>query len=404
MSVLSSGPVDAENAAGDQTTRRPSRWRRWWANRVARSLSLLGLVVLLVMFTITLLLASARSQQADDPRSTIPTGAAALAQLLQDSGVDLTTTNRLSEAVQDSDARTTLVVANPDRLSESQAQQLLTTGAARLVLLGPSTTALARFGLNATTVEPGAGALTPQCPDSSAQRAGSIVDDDLRFSYLAPAGAELACYPSGAGFVQLRVRSGGVPVDLVAGGLANESLAREGNASFATALLGSQPRLVWLMAQTPTADTTDHTPTLLPRWWQIALVQGFLAVIALGVWQGRRLGPILVEALPVTVRASETVEGHGRLYYRLGARDRAAEALRAAARDRLGRAFGHRSAGAAFAPGEDREGLATVVANRTGADVRSVYDLLYGRPPDTDDHLRDLALGLDQLEQEASRL
>jgi hypothetical protein len=87
------------------------------------------------------------------------------------------------------------------------------------------------------------------------------------------------------------------------------------------------------------------------------------------------------------------VEGHGRLYYRLGARERAAEALISAARARLGRAFGH-----------DPDQLSAVIADRTGRDVRSVQGLLYGVAPETDDDLRDLAVGLDQLEQEANRL
>ena len=54
-----------------------------------------------------------------------------------------------------------------------------------------------------------------------------------------------------------------------------------------------------------------------------------MAFLVVGVWRGRRLGPIMTEPLPVTVRAAETVEGHGRLYHRLNARDRAANALRA---------------------------------------------------------------------------
>ncbi len=88
------------------------------------------------------------------------------------------------------------------------------------------------------------------------------------------------------------------------------------------------------------AATATKAPTLLPPWWQIAVVQAFLGLVVVGIWRGRRLGPILVEPLPVAVRAAETVEGHGRLYHRLGARDRAAEALRSGTRARLGRAYG----------------------------------------------------------------
>src|SRR5690606_41722785 len=53
-----------------------------------------------------------------------------------------------------------------------------------------------------------------------------------------------------------------------------------------------------------------------------------VVVVLLAWWQGRRLGPLVTEPLPVVVRASETVEGRGRLYRSRRARDRAAEALR----------------------------------------------------------------------------
>ena len=89
------------------------------------------------------------------------------------------------------------------------------------------------------------------------------------------------------------------------------------------------------------------------------MVQFALAFWSSAIWRGRRLGPILSERLPVTVRAAETVEGHGRLYYRLSARDRAAGALRAGSRQRLSRAFGH---------ADDALALSAAVGARTGRD------------------------------------
>jgi hypothetical protein len=61
-----------------------SWWRRWWGSRTARNVTGLVVVLLLVLTAVLLLLGTARSQQADDPRSTNPTGTAALAQLLSD--------------------------------------------------------------------------------------------------------------------------------------------------------------------------------------------------------------------------------------------------------------------------------------------------------------------------------
>ena len=81
--------------------------------------------------------------------------------------------------------------------------------------------------------------------------------------------------------------------------------------------------------------------------WMV--VQLWLTVILIALWKGRRIGPLVAEDLPVVVRASETVEGRGRLYRSRRARDRAAQALRTATiqrmlpRTRSGRRYtGHR--------------------------------------------------------------
>ncbi len=102
----------------------------------------------------------------------------------------------------------------------------------------------------------------------------------------------------------------------------------------------------------------------------------------------------MVEPLPVRVRSSETVVGHGRLYFRIGARERAAEALRAGARDRLGRRFGHR---------HNPDALTATLAEQTGVGAQQVWTLLSGPPPATDDELAALARALDELEQKARR-
>jgi hypothetical protein len=125
------------------------------------------------------------------------------------------------------------------------------------------------------------------------------------------------------------------------------------------------------------------------------VVQCAVAFAVLAIWRGRRLGPILSEPLPVRVRAAETVEGHGRLYFRLSARDRAAEALRAGAVRRLSTAFGHSS---------DPDALSEAVGRRTGRSPVEIRRLLYDAVPGSDDDLVNLARDLDRLEQEARRL
>ena len=60
-----------------------------------------------------------------------------------------------------------------------------------------------------------------------------------------------------------------------------------------------------------------------------------LVFLAAAFWRGRRLGPLVVENLPVVVRASETMEGRARLYQKSSARLHALDALRIGAIQRL---------------------------------------------------------------------
>ena len=103
----------------------------------------------------------------------------------------------------------------------------------------------------------------------------------------------------------------------------------------------------------------------------------------------------MTEPLPVTVRAAETVEGHGRLYHRLNAYDRAAGALRSGVIGRLSGAYGH---------ADDPLALSAVLAERTGLDPSQVRRMLVDARPTTDEDLVNLARDLDRLEQEARRL
>lgn len=102
-----------------------------------------------------------------------------------------------------------------------------------------------------------------------------------------------------------------------------------------------------------------------------------------------RAGP-----LPVIVRSAETVHGRARLYRAANARDRAAQALRQAARARLARALG-------LAATTTPPALVASVADHSGRTAAAVAALLYGddRIPD-DAGLVRLTDDLDQLERE----
>jgi len=94
------------------------------------------------------------------------------------------------------------------------------------------------------------------------------------------------------------------------------------------------------------------------------------------------------------VRAAETVEGHGHLYWSRRSRDRAAAALREAARDRILRLLG--------LPGTaDATEVAAALAPRSGRSTGEIVALLAGPVPTDDATLVALAGGLDKLEKDA---
>lgn len=110
-----------------------------------------------------------------------------------------------------------------------------------------------------------------------------------------------------------------------------------------------------------------------PPWFWAMLALLAVAALITALWRARRLGPPVVEPLPVTVRAHETVLGRGRLYRRARNAAHSAEILRTAARRQLARRL-------RLAPDAD---LAAAVAAHLGTDAREVRRVLYdGEVPD----------------------
>ena len=359
------------------------------------------LIVLVVVLLAGLVVALATGGPAGgqlDPRSPAPSGSRALAQILGDQGVqvDLVTTSAAMSATTGPDD--TLLVVDPDRLAAAQVAVVRATGADLVVV---STTAPDRYlpGVTAQPSDPGVRA--PGCDLPAAQRAGAVdaggiayVTDDARLQ------DPRLCYSHDGRPSLVQATVDGTLVTLLGSSspLTNSRLDDEGDAALALSLLGGNDRVVWYL---PSA--TDVPPSaqksfydLVPDgvWW--GLLQVGVAVLLLALWRARRLGSVVVEPLPVAVRAAETEEGRARLYRRNGARGQAAESLRAGVRVRLGGALG-------LPRRVDPPALASAIAARSGWSSADVTALLYGAAPADDAALVQLADRLDALEREVRR-
>lgn len=358
--------------------------RRPWVRAV---LALLAAVLVLVAVAAVWGLLERRP---GDPRSDRPDGTSALAALVGDQGVDVRVTSSVASAARGPDAPWTLVVGLSQDLRAEQWDRLLAEGPTDVVLLSPDAATVEHLGLPVQVAAATSPVAQPGCSDPSAGRAGSTASAAASHAY---AGPGVACYRLGPGSGYLQLPHRGTTVHLLGTGWANGELLDEGNASFAMQVLGRHAELVWLTAPEPGPEDAgpgaEQVPSLLPPWWLLACLQVLVAFVALLLWRGRRLGPIVTEGLPVVVPAGEAVEGHGRLYHRIGARDHAAEVLRQATLTRLGRRLGP----------SDPLALVEVVGTQTGLQTGWLRSVLTGPPPSDDAELARLATQLHEIEE-----
>ncbi len=205
------------------------------------------------------------------------------------------------------------------------------------------------------------------------------------------------CYPVDGHPSLVRYLAGGRTVTLLGSGLplTDGALAQRGNAALALNLLRGSPRIVWLVPSPPAVTTAGQKSLFqeIPGPAYLVAVQLFVAAGLAALWRTRRLGPLVSEPLPVLVRASETVEGHGRLYRSRRSRGRAAEVLRDAARHRI-------TARLALPGGADAGAVSAAVAALTGREPGAVRVILYGPAPRDDAALVALGQDIDALEGE----
>ncbi|MEU6823809.1 DUF4350 domain-containing protein [Streptomyces atriruber] len=385
------------------TSLSPTPRRLWTRSRGI----VLALVVLLATAVAIAAVRSGTQHGRLDPRSADSRGSRAVAELLADRGVSTRVVTSTEEARSATGPDTTLLVANPDVLTDGQRSRLHAAtedAGGRTVLVAPGASSVGGLapGVTASGTTSTDSTLSPDCSLPAARRAGLADMGGIRYDTLAP-DAE-ACYLSDGlpGLLRLPAPRGkGDTVVLGAPDiLYNDRLDQQGNASLALQLLGSRPHLVWyLPSLSDDRAATDSERRgffdLIPSGWLWGTLQLTIAAALAALWRARRFGPLVAERLPVAIRASEAVEGRARLYRKVNARDRAAAALRTAARTRLASLVGVPPA-QAHAP----ETLIPALAARPHTPGQDLHPLLFGPPPGNDAALITLADQLDALERE----
>lgn len=311
-----------------------------------KSLFWAGALAFLLLFAIGSLLLTGAATETDplSPENPAPDGTMAVYEVLRDRGVAVETTETLeatTAAVRDP-ATTTLLVYDPENyLADDQWGSLLGL-AGHLVVLEPGTRALQAIApgvspAGVTDDDP----LEAGCALPAAAAAGSVSPGGLAYRAGEEAGNVDACLRSDSdgaddAYSLIRVPNGGSTVSIVGAteALTNGSVTSLGNAAFALTLLGENSDLVWYLPSVADSGAVDPS-SLTPTWLSPVIVLIVATVAAAAFWRGRRFGPLIVENLPVTVRASETMEGRARLYQQGSARLRALDALRMATVSRL---------------------------------------------------------------------
>jgi hypothetical protein len=295
------------------------------------------------------------------------------------------------------------VITSPGLLTSTQRRQLARADA-DLVLVEPGRLSLATL---APAVQVAGGfdqsdsLVYPSCHLIEATAAGSA--NVGGFTYRIPRGA-VGCYPTDGFPSVVRYVAAGRTITIMGSGfpLTDGLLAAEGNAALSLNLLSAHRSIVWLTPEPTIARTGPppgekaaprSQPALIPGAAWLVVLQLIVALGLTVIWRGRRFGPLIAERLPVVVRASETVEGHARLYQARRARDRAATALRDAMLGRIRPALGL----TADAPAD---AVLDGLAGRSRLDRSAIAAIAYGPPPPTDADLVKLARDLDDLERE----
>lgn len=398
--MVTQSPPDAGPGTG-QGPAEPSAGqvagRRW---RSARGV----VAVILAMVVIAVILAALRpstSPQALDPTSPKQDGGRALAEILRRNGTPVTVARHADDAVNASGPGTVMLVTRTERLT-GEDLALLAGAQIDLLVVRPTSFALDDLAPQVRKSGSAFGVAEPGCPLQAATLAGPVAFHESQTYEVT--GSATACYKTDYGsarVVQVRNGLNTVTVLGATAPLTNRRLTEEGNAALAMNLAGAGSSVVWLVPDMPERGSgagQQSLGDLLPFGVKLLVLELLVAVLLVALWRARRLGPVVAEALPVVVRSAETVEGRARLYRAGHARDRASDALRSGARERLVPLLGLPRSHAQDPTAV--QAIVTAVAHRTPYDETYVGAALYGPEPLDDAGLIALSDVLDDLERQ----
>ncbi|MFZ4893270.1 DUF4350 domain-containing protein [Plantibacter sp. Mn2098] len=356
---------------------------------------IIAAVFAILIVVVSLLATRGASIDADElsAGNSTPNGGRALAQVLRQQGVDVVESTTLATTLASvgQGGGTVLLYDPAGYLDEAQLESLAALHNTRLVVVTPRDDALSilapgvAFGGTTETDD----VLPARCDVGPASRAGKVTGGWTLYSASQAQDAS-GCFigPFGAAGV-VSLDDGRVTVVGSANAFTNGVITKEGNAALGLGLLGATDRLVWYLPSINDVAVSGppSLEALTPGW--VAPVTGIVVITAIAamLWRGRRFGPLVIENLPVTVRASETMEGRARLYQRSSNRSRALDALRIGTVTRLSGIVGlsrHASV----------PEIAATVAGLTGRDPWQVRSVLLDATPSSD---ADLVALSDQL-------
>ncbi|MFS2076766.1 DUF4350 domain-containing protein, partial [Curtobacterium sp. CT11-133] len=251
-----------------------------------------------------------------DPTSATASGAKALVRVLEQQGTDVRIVDR-ADRIGDG----TVFVDDEQGVLDRGVARRIARQADHVVLVSTAPATLEAFGLDVEPVTQVGGddtVSTTSCAIPAAAGAERVTLGGTGYAVPdggpAPSGTDL-CAPSGSGgdraygLVRTATPAGDVTLVGTTAAVRNDTITTAGNAALALGLLGDDATLTWYKPTPGTADAAPTLGSLAPPWVPSALVLLGLVAVAAAVWRGRRLGPLVVERMPVVVRAAETTEG-----------------------------------------------------------------------------------------------